>query len=371
MRKHEGAPQQHLHLHHESSRSNATCWRKALRELEGTSLQQRALQRLLGGPSAYHGWNQLFDATFVINVPSRAGRRLWTERVLNESLATGVAFHPARDRASLEKEERRWKGRMVIPRQPSRTYYDDKRDRWSYSKPLAGEKASWQNDNALWPPNRTVFAKVVADTLPSARPALGVQVGNLGKIACFMSHLDVFYEARRRNLEQFLVFEDDIALADPATFHRKLFAALATLPADWHLFNFGWAPKHYPCAPGGERSACGEARVCRIRGNIQNNAAYVVHRRALSWLIPLLEEPLRPQTRMLFLPLDLTLRGHYITNSDVHAYGVTPAPLIKQLQDTMSTQRCGALAICHSGIGGNNHEMKFRPISTDARFVRS
>lgn len=316
------------------------------------SLQQRARQRLLEGAAAKFGWNQLFDATFVINVPSRGGRRLWTEKVLNESFATGITFHAALDRAVLETDEKRWSGRMVIPASPKRNRYDGQHDRWVYSKPLPGEPSTWQTDNALWPPNRSAFARQVAAAPPAERPALGVQVRNLGKIACYMSHLAVFKEARRRQLEHILVFEDDIAIADPANFHERLFAALATLPADFDLFNFGWAPKHYPCVEDGERAACGAPRVCRIRGNIQNNAAYVVHRRAFRWLIPLLEEPLRRETRMLFLPLDLTLRGHYITNDDVKAYGVTPTPLIKQLQDTMSWGKCGALAICHSGIGG-------------------
>ena len=99
-----------------------------------------------------------------------------------------------------------------------------------------------------------------------------------------------------------------------------------------------------------------------MRGNIQNNAAYVIHRRALTWLIPLLEEPLRPEATMLFLPLDLTLRGHYIHHSEVHTYA-SVKPLIKQLQDTMSWQACFGNKLCHSGIGSTAHEMKLTAVS--------
>lgn len=184
------------------------CWRATAEgvftDAKGPSLQHRALMRLLAGERGRDGWDTLFDATFVINVPARAGRRQHVARVLNASRATAYTFHAARDRSSLEREEKRWQRRMVVPAPAVGPTSEG-------SGP--GTARTWRTNLELWPPNRSEFAATMAATPPEQRASLGAFVGNLGKIACLMSHLDVFYHARDHGLETVLIFEDDVSAA--------------------------------------------------------------------------------------------------------------------------------------------------------------
>lgn len=327
----------------------APCSRQPLNPSQ--RLQKSALERLSapGGGVRHKGWDSLFDAAVIINMPARTKRRIWMESVLNESRATHYTIHPAIDRNDLENEARKWRHRMVIPHQPHKQ----------------GDRLTWETNEKLWPPNRSAFAALAKATQPGMRSRLGLIVGNFATHACYLSHLSVLVQADQRGYETVLILEDDIRLANPSTFHVTLFEAVAALPKDWEIFSMGHSIHHDPCSTNETIvDACGAVRLCRVRGNIMNNAAYVVHRRALRWLLPLLQEPLQPEhAREVFLPLDLTLRAHYITHPEVRVYA-SATPLIQQLHEVLPKSSCSKIQACHSGIGDNEHELKLYPIGT-------
>ena len=393
------------------------CWAAAGLVQPLHSAQAIAAHRLAkrGAAGWKVGWNRVFDATYVINLWARPDRRAFVARILEESNASDYTFFMATNSSQMAAlEEVGNLSRWVLPayRLP---HADGTRQ---LSPPLA-----WTTDRELWPPNASTIdalvdrvwaqrSAVCASVSPLAHDrfwtARTITVGNpLGMAACFDSHLRVMLQAEAAGHRAVLVVEDDVTLLDD--FHARFYAAVAALPDDWDILNLGWPAGHptslpSPCSAGHKKSlGCSDSiSVCRVKGRIKNLAAYAVSRRALRWLIPLLQAQLEggregrdawrgfrilasegrgrilqtdapgfvvatmsgrkqvpeqershmrasdnsPPQRVI-LPVDLTLQAHLISHPEVNAFAST-RPLVAQLGDSRCCRHAG---LAKSDIG--------------------
>jgi len=208
---------------------------------------------------------------------------------------------------------------------------------------------AWQKDLDRWPPNRSVITRMMSRKMSNeeARTIAAVPSQRAyGKLGCYLSHLRAFLDAKTRGFETIMVMEDDVIEATPGQFARQLLDAISSLPDRWDLLSMGYAATHAPCVnrsmTAGNTTAdpnafrlkgrCGRTPVCRAK-HVQNNAAYVVHRRALDWLIPLLCAPLfqAAHDAEIMLPLDMTLQAHYVANDEALVYA-SRSPLVAQVR---------------------------------------
>ena len=353
------------------------CWQQLAARDGGTLLQQRAALRLARpkDKEAKAPWTNIFDSTFVVNLLSRPERR---EHVF-KALPRGGRFElvNATEKASLD--ERVWAHRFVLPRKVNE------------SRVLPDRRRDWRNDNEQWPPTASMLNAALRlgaadDALHPTAPVDGfasnevvaTSVGNRGMAGCYISHLRLLKRlAAAPELDAVLIVEDDLVLT--SAFSTRLYTALASLPSLWDLLNIGWAPNYPPCnrtrgtddriASPCSRSAVGsEGRaptICRVRGRLQNTAAYVVRRRALEWLIPLLEAPVLAVGRgsgEKMLPIDLTLSAHYARHPEVHVYA-TAEPIVLQIEHVFgSRMRCALHKKCASGIAMTSMHAHLRPL---------
>ena len=282
-------------------------------------------QHLQQARSASRHWNALFDATYIINLRRRPDRLQWVLRELNATWvdATRVVVMPATDYAAPATSAH------VLPHLELTGDVEGQRLHGlrfaTVLRPIANwtlrnRARDWRNELSLWPPNRSQATEFyerstrqqqqeededeqqnvwVSPIRPSA---------SLGVAGCYHSHLEVLLHARRQGYETFLVLEDDVATH--SNFHALLFEASARLPRCWDLLSLGWSPAHSPCdTAGGEAGAvaheqqpvsqavardladvsCGVGGgegepICRARGQMQNTAAILYHRRTSRWL---------------------------------------------------------------------------------------
>jgi hypothetical protein len=74
---------------------------------------------------------------------------------------------------------------------------------------------------------------------------------SIGARGCFLSHLGILQDARKRRLERILILEDDLNFAPD--FPAAMNAALATLKqVDWSIFYGGYAMETEPQPQNGE-----------------------------------------------------------------------------------------------------------------------
>ena len=344
-----------------SYREAEQCWLAAAEEAAAATplriLQAKAALRMAGAArscsfgqnneSLQYDWNSLFDKTYVINLQRREDRRSHMHRTLNASHATytDVIFHPAIDKSAFNAS---LPSRWVYPTRPS-----------SHNKGIATkvleEVRDWRTDENLWPPDWTEVnelyrrlkggkgptdaeCRFADDLFPSAICNLFVFHKWEGVAACFSSHAQVLSAAQAADHDVFLVLEDDIILADH--FHERLFAALASLPPDWEFLSIGWSMRHPPCVEEPLKACGGFKPICRGRGNMQNLAGYVVHRRALTWFIPMMDGPLQEKgdpsqqgglSKM--QPADISVQGYLRAHPKIKAYATIPTPLVTQIYE--------------------------------------
>lgn len=350
-----------------SYREAEQCWLAAADEAAAAtplrSLQAKAALRMVGAArscsfgqnneSLQYDWNSLFDKTYVINLQRREDRKSHMHRTLNASHATftDVIFHPAIDKSAFNAS---LPSRWVYPARPSSFHSSHKK---RIATKVLVEVRDWRTDENLWPPDWTEVnelyrrlkcgkaptdaeCRFADDLFPSAN---STNICNLlvfhkweGIAACYSSHAQVLIAAQAADHDVFLVLEDDIILADH--FHERLFAALASLPPDWEFLNIGWSMHHPPCVEEPQKACGGFKPICRGRGNMQNLAGYMVHRRALTWLIPMMSGPLQevgdPSHQgglSKMQPADLSVQGYLRAHPKIKAYATTPTPLVTQL----------------------------------------
>lgn len=61
-----------------------------------------------------------------------------------------------------------------------------------------------------------------------------------GQIGCFMSHFEIVKKAKKENLKNYLIFEDDFSFEhEPEIFFNLLNKSIFDLPNDWDMFYLG------------------------------------------------------------------------------------------------------------------------------------
>ena len=151
------------------------------------------------------------------------------------------------------------------------------------------------------------FAPGNVELYVASRPADQGQFRSLGARGCFLSHLDILRDARDRNVESVLVFEDDCEIL-PRDRQRIVEAALELPGSSWGFLHLG----HIEPLPDENTP-----RLIQFTGPLQTLHCYAVHRSVLAALIEYLEGCLvRPEGDPYGGPMDvdgaLTMfRGHH------------------------------------------------------------
>ena len=339
------------------------------------------------GAGRVSGWDRLlFDGAFVINLAARTARRLAMTAMLDKAGASQPIFFDAVNVHTWELQLENGTATSPSPTSiPGLPDWSKRRlglllHRWAVVLPptptqrLPNDQQDWRNDVNQWPPNASVISSVlslprekmrVSEFVPWVAPVNPSHA--YGLTGCYLSHLLVLLDAQRRGLQTFVVLEDDVAVGANANvssssfvngtrshaqraFANALHEAVSVLPAGWDVLAFGWPSHRYPCVPEafhrragaqygarGATAACNGSTaalpkdspwpICRVAGQLRDTAAYAVHQRALSWLIPLLSSNLASEdTACKILPLDQTLQAAY---RDHHVYATT-LPLVYQ-----------------------------------------
>lgn len=168
-------------------------------------------------------------------------------------------------------------GETALPPSIDRLYVINLEDRTDRRRDMVSEleRIGWQADS----PDVEFFAAIKpdsADTFPS-----------IGARGCFLSHLGVLRDARRRELQTFLILEDDAAFTAECRAH--LGAVLAGLDtADWAIAYLGHRidPEDLP-GPAAARGVHWRALPSETR--VETTHAMLIHQCAAGPLIDYLE----------------------------------------------------------------------------------
>lgn len=80
----------------------------------------------------------------------------------------------------------------------------------------------------------------------AALPLPATETKGAGAYGCRLSHVGMMQDAIVNKLDCVAVFEDDVVLADPATFQLRLNELLAQLPDDWDMLYLGGQHRKTP-----------------------------------------------------------------------------------------------------------------------------
>ena len=124
------------------------------------------------------------------------------------------------------------------------------------------------------------FTPGVVELFPGIRPSEAAGFPSRGVRGCFLSHLSILKEARRRGLDSVLILEDDLVISPFVRDHfESVHAALAQQP--WHFLYFG----HREIVPGLVPLA-----LVPFDGPIVTAHFYAVREPSISGLVDYLEE---------------------------------------------------------------------------------